>query len=175
MSAPPAADATAFRRLMGRWATGVSVVTAREGERDFGLTVNAFLSVSLAPPTVLVSLGHEADTTPVVARTCRFAVSVLSHEQRSVSEKFARTSTPEVKFQGSGFHRTPSGLAILDGALGTFDAKVTKTLEVGDHTLFAGVVEHVTAGPEAAPLLFFRSQYAEPAGADLVRLPRPKP
>jgi flavin reductase (DIM6/NTAB) family NADH-FMN oxidoreductase RutF len=172
-SAPPA-DATAFRRLMGRWPTGVSVVTSRDGERDFGLTVNAFLSVSIAPPTVLISLGHEADSTAVVARTGRFAVNLLAAEQRSHSERFARIAPPETKFQGVAIHRTSSGLAALDGAVAVFDAKVAKSVEVGDHTLFLGTVERMETGPETAPLLFVRSQYAESAGPDLVRLPKPR-
>lgn len=174
MTGATPADPTAFRRLMGRWPTGVSVVTARDGERDFGLTVNAFLSVSIAPPSVLVSLGHEAESTAIVARTGRFAVSLLSQEQRSLSERFARVGPPEAKFQGVPLHRAPSGLAFLDDAVAGFDAKVVRSLDTGDHTLFVGAVERLETGPEVAPLLFFRGQYAEAAGPDLVRLPKPK-
>ncbi|MCI4356159.1 MAG: flavin reductase family protein [Thermoplasmata archaeon] len=174
MTSAPPADPTVFRRLMGRWPTGVSVVTSRDGERDFGLTVNAFLSVSIAPPSVLVSLGHEADSTAVVARTGRFAVNLLGHEQRSHSERFARIATPEAKFQGVAIHRTPSGLAALDGAVAIFDTKVVKSLDTGDHTLFVGTVERMETGPETVPLLFVRGQYAESAGPDLLRLPKPR-
>jgi flavin reductase (DIM6/NTAB) family NADH-FMN oxidoreductase RutF len=174
VSGTSAADPVAFRRLMGRWATGVSVVTTRDGERDFGLTVNAFLSVSIAPPTVLVSLGHEADSTAVVARSGRFAVNVLSHEQRSLSERFARTTPPETKFEGVPVHRAASGLALLDGALATFDATVTKAVDTGDHTLFVGVVDRMETGPEATPLLFVHGQYAEAAGPQLLRVLPPK-
>jgi len=169
-----AVDPTQFRRLMGRWPTGVSVVTTRDGERDFGLTVNAFLSVSLAPPTVLVSLGHEADSTPVVRRTGRFAVNVLSHEQRALSERFARTVPPEEKFRGLPVHRGRSGLPLLDGAVATLEATVTKAVEAGDHTLVLGAVDRLDVGPEVPPLLFLRGQYGEMAGPDLVRLPRPR-
>ncbi len=78
-TAPPPApvDGAEFRNLMARWATGVSVVTARDGALDAGLTVNALLSVSLAPPSVLVSLTEDADTTPVIERTGLFAVNLL--------------------------------------------------------------------------------------------------
>jgi flavin reductase (DIM6/NTAB) family NADH-FMN oxidoreductase RutF len=170
-----AADPTSFRRLMGRWPTGVSVVTTRDGERDFGLTVNAFLSVSLAPPTILVSLGHEADTTPAVRRTGRFAVSVLSIEQRALSERFARIAPPEEKFRGLPVRRGASGLPLLEGVVATLEASVTKAVEAGDHTLFLGAVERLDVGPEVAPLLFLRGQYGETAGPDLVRLPKPRP
>ena len=159
---------------MARWPTGVSVVTTRDGERDFGLTVNAFLSVSIAPPSVLVSLGHEADSTEIVARSGRFAVSLLAHDQRALSERFARTGPPEAKFQGVPVHRSTSGMALLDGAVATFDAAVVKSLDTGDHTLFVGAVERMETGPEVAPLVFFRGQYAEPTGADLLKLPRSK-
>jgi flavin reductase (DIM6/NTAB) family NADH-FMN oxidoreductase RutF len=174
VSAAPPVDATAFRRWMGRWPTGVSVVTAREGERDFGLTVNAFLSVSLAPPTVLVSLGHEADSTDVVARTGRYAVNLLAAEQRGLSERFAKAIPPVEKFRGVPIHRGPSGLAWLDGAVGVLDATVTKALEVGDHTLFVGRVDRLELSADRPPLLFHRGQYAEPEGTDLLRLPRPR-
>jgi flavin reductase (DIM6/NTAB) family NADH-FMN oxidoreductase RutF len=168
-------DPTAFRRLMGRWPTGVSVVTTREGERDFGLTVNAFLSVSLAPPTILVSLGHEADSTEPVRRAGRFAVNVLSHEQRAVSERFARAVPPEEKFRGLPIHRGRSGCALVDGSVATLEATVAKAVEAGDHTLFLGVVDRLDVGGDTIPLVFLRGQYAEAAGPDLLRLPKPKP
>ena len=175
MSDATAVDPTSFRRLMGRWPTGVSVVTTRDGERDFGLTVNAFLSVSLAPPTILVSLGHEADSTAVVRQAGRFAVNVLSQEQRALSERFARTGGPEEKFRGLAVHRGLSGCALLDGTVASLEATVSKSVEVGDHTLFLGAVDRLEVGPEMAPLVFLRGQYAEGAGPDLLRLPRPRP
>ncbi len=175
MSDAGAVDPTSFRRLMGRWPTGVSVVTTREGDRDFGLTVNAFLSVSLTPPTILVSLGHEADSTPAVRRAGRFAVNVLAQDQRALSERFARTTPPEEKFRGLAVHRGPSGCALLDGAIATLEASVTKAFESGDHTLFVGVVDRLDVGPEVPPLVFVRGQYAEPAGPDLLRLPKSRP
>lgn len=174
MSGAAAPDAGSFRRWMGRWPTGVCVVTSREGERDFGLTVNAFLSVSLVPPTVLVSLGHEADSTAVVARTGRYAITLLAADQRGLSERFAKTTPPEEKFRGVAVHRGPSGLALLDGALGWLDATVTKAVDLGDHTLFVGRVDRLEAGADRTPLVFHRGQYAEPESPDLIRLPRPK-
>jgi 4-hydroxyphenylacetate 3-hydroxylase, reductase component len=167
-------DAPTFRRWMGRWPTGVCVVTSRDGERDFGLTVNAFLSVSVVPPTVLVSLGHEADSTAIVARTGRFAVNLLAADQRALSERFAKTVPPEEKFRGVPVHRGPAGLALLDGALGSLDATVSKAVEFGDHTLFLGRVDRLEAVADRAPLVFHRGQYAEPSEPDLLRLPRPK-
>lgn len=162
-----------FRRLMGRWSTGVSVVTAREGTVDFGLTVNALLSVSLTPPLLLVSLTHDADTTPVILRTGRFAVHLLAHDQRPLSERFASMAAPREKFDGVRTHRLPDGLAALDGALATFDCRLDRSFPVEDHRLVVGEVESVEAGPDGLPLLFFRSHYGETEGTDRVRLPPP--
>lgn len=168
------ADPTAFRRLMGRWATGVSVVTAREGDVDHGLTVNAFLSVSLRPPLVLVSLTQEIDTTPVIERTGRFAVHLLAHDQRALSERFAAVVPPAEKFRGLPVHRGASGLARPDGVLATFDCAVQGTFPVADHRLVVGAVEEVEEGRDVPPLVFFRSGYADADPDGVLRLPPPR-
>ncbi len=168
------ADPAEFRRLMGRWATGVSVVTARAGATDFGLTVNAFLSVSLQPPLVLVSLTHDADTTPVILASGRFAVHLLAFDQRDLSERFASTAPPSEKFSGLPVHRGVSGLARPDGALATFDCRVRTSFPLTDHLLIVGEVEELETGRDATPLLFFRSAYGESDGSDRLRLPPPR-
>lgn len=174
-ASPPSAAGAAFRRLIARWATGVSVVTAREGENDFGLTVNALLSVSLSPPSLLVSLSHDADTTPVVHRTGRFGVTLLAHDQRPLSERFARMAPAAEKFDGLPLHRGPGGLALLDGGLAAFECRVVQEVESADHRLFVGVLEHAEAGRDVSPLLFFRSGYSELVAEGVLRLPAPRP
>jgi 3-hydroxy-9,10-secoandrosta-1,3,5(10)-triene-9,17-dione monooxygenase reductase component len=175
MSVPVPVDSATFRRGMGRWATGVSVVTAREGETDAGLTVNALLSVSLAPPSLLVSLTREADTTPLIERSGRFSVNFLAADQRPVSERFARTDPPAEKFRGLAVHRSPGGLALLDGTLGAVECRVVSKTPAFDHLLILGEVVHQELGRDGPPLLFFRSAYAETQGSDLLRLPPPRP
>jgi flavin reductase (DIM6/NTAB) family NADH-FMN oxidoreductase RutF len=167
MSATP----VAFRQMMARWPTGVSVVTARDGDHDVGLTVNAFLSVSLDPPTVLVSLGLDADSTPVIERTQRFAVNVLAASQRSVSERFAQTIPSEKKFAGNPIHRGPDGLARLNGTLATFICRVRVIHAAGDHRLVLGEVEDLEAGTDAPPLLFYHGGYGETDAQGRVTLP----
>ncbi len=167
------ADAAVFRRFMGRWATGVSVVTAREFEVDAGLTVNALLSVSLAPPSILVSLTRDADTTPLIERSGRFAVSLLASGQRALSERFASTIPPAEKFRDLVFHRGPHGLALLDGALGSLECRVVSHTPAYDHLLILGEVTYEELGPEGAPLLFYRSGYGEASTAETIRLPPP--
>lgn len=175
MATPPAVDRDAFRRLMGRWATGVSVVTARDGEVDAGLTVNALLSVSLRPPAVLVSLMHDVDTLPVIERSGRFAVSFLAGDQRPMSERFASTQAPAEKFRGVALHRGPFGGALLDGSLGALECLVRSRLPAFDHVLLLGEVVYQEAGREAPPLLFFHSGYSEAEGPDRVRIPTARP
>ena len=170
----PGTDPMAFRRLMGRWPTGVAVVTARADGRDHGLTVNALLSVSLRPPTLLVSLGNEADTTPVVERSGRFAVSFLASAQRSVSERFALTLPPEEKFVGQALDRTPEGLAVLPGALARVECRVRAVVPQLDHRLVLGEVEWIDLADDSTPLLFHRSGYAEVDGEGRLRLPSPR-
>jgi len=167
---PPSVDPAEFRALAARWPTGVTVVTAREGSMDAGLTVNAFLSVSLAPPSVLVSLTQDADTTPVIERTGSFAVNFLAADQRELSERFARAVAPAEKFVGVPVHRGMTGVALLDAALGAVECRVTSRVEMHDHVLFVGDVVHQELGREAPPLLFFRSAYAEAEGSDRLHL-----
>ncbi len=173
MDPSPTVDSGVFRQLMGRWATGVSVVTAREFEVDAGLTVNAFLSVSLAPPSVLVSLTREADTTPLIERSGRFAVSLLAADQRALSERFARAISPAEKFRDLPFHRGPHGLALLNGSLGALECRVVSHTPAYDHLLLLGEVVYQELGPGGSPLLFYRSGYGEARGDDTVRLPPP--
>jgi flavin reductase (DIM6/NTAB) family NADH-FMN oxidoreductase RutF len=164
-------EGKAFRRLMARWATGVSVVTARDGDSDGGLTVNAFLSVSLNPPTVLVSLMRDVDTLPLVERSRRFAVNFLAADQRSLSERFARTVPPAEKFRDTAFHRGSGGVALLDGTLGALECRVASLTPAYDHVLVVGEVVSQELGREAPPLLFYRSTYAEADGPDRLRFP----
>lgn len=165
----------AFRAMMGRWATGVSVVTAHDGTEDAGLTVNALLSVSLDPPSLLVSLQANVDTLPVLRRSRAFAVSVLAAGQRSLSDRFARPVPSVEKFRGLAFHRGVTGAPLLDGALAGLECRVVSTVPTFDHVLVVGEVVRAEEGSDGLPLLFFRGGYAEPEGVDRLRLTRRSP
>jgi 3-hydroxy-9,10-secoandrosta-1,3,5(10)-triene-9,17-dione monooxygenase reductase component len=173
--APRAVDAESFRRFMGAWATGVSVVTARDGTRDAGLTVNAFLSVSLAPPTVLVSLQKEVDTLPVLDASRAFAVSFLAADQRALSERFARAVPSAEKFRGLAVHRGTTGAALPDGTLGAAECRLVSRTPLYDHVLVAGEVVRLERGRDAPPLLFYRSAYGEADPEGRLRLSGPPP
>jgi 3-hydroxy-9,10-secoandrosta-1,3,5(10)-triene-9,17-dione monooxygenase reductase component len=175
MGGAPEVDRSAFRRLMARWATGVSVVTARAGDRDGGLTVNAFLSVSLNPPSVLVSLTTDVDTLPLVERSRRFGVSFLAADQKPLSDRFASTIPSPEKFRGVAFHRGSDGLPLLDGTLGALECRVASMTPAYDHVLVVGEVVRQELGRDAPPLLFYRSTYAEAEGPDRLRVPSTGP
>ncbi len=160
---------------MARWATGVTVVTTRDAEVDAGLTVNAFLSVALEPPTVLVSLTLVADTTPLLERSRTFAVNLLAADQRAVSERFARTIPPAEKFQGLPVHRGATGAALLDGTLGNLECRVVDWLPRRDHVLIVAEVVREEVGRDAEPLLFYRAGYATSEGGGRLKLPPAPP
>ncbi len=168
---PPSPDPSRFRRLMARWATGVSVVTARENGRDRGLTVNAFLSVSLEPPRILVSIATDADAWPAIQRSRAFAVSVLAAGQRGISQRFASRASPEEKFAGIDLHRGATGVALLDGTLAVFECHVEQEISAGDHVLVLGSVVALEEGVDAPPLVFYRSGYATAEPNERLRLP----
>ncbi len=167
------AEPARFRALMGRWATGVAVVTAH-ADVDAGLTVNSLVSIALDPPTVMISLQDDVDTLPVLTRGGWFAVSFLAADQRAASERFARMIPTAEKFAGIPFHRAPKGSPVLDGHVGAMECRVVDRRTVQDHVLVLGEVVHVEPGRDTPPLVYFRSGYAEAEGSDRLRLPPPR-
>jgi 3-hydroxy-9,10-secoandrosta-1,3,5(10)-triene-9,17-dione monooxygenase reductase component len=164
-------ERSAFRHAMARWATGVSVVTASADGVDVGLTVNSFLSVSLGPPSVLVSLMHDVDSLPYLERSRSFAVSILAYDQKEVSERFARAVPSSEKFRGLPVHRGATGAGLIDGALGWIECRLTSVIPLYDHRLVVGEVVGLEEGRDVSPLLFFRSGYATADSDGLIRLP----
>jgi flavin reductase (DIM6/NTAB) family NADH-FMN oxidoreductase RutF len=111
-----------FRAVMGHFATGISVVTTFDGDQPAGITVNAFSSVSLEPPLVMVALDRRRFITPMVRETCRFAVSVLGADQQALSDCFAHAPTQPGEprredFFGASWQPGPTVLPLLDGAI----------------------------------------------------------
>jgi len=152
-----AIEKSELRRVMGHFATGVTVITTRdESGRPFGLTANAVTSVSLTPPLILVCVDKKADTYPHFDRSKVFTVNILSDDQEGVSRRFA-TSGIE-KFEGIGYHRTETGCAILDDAVGYMDCRIIDSYDAGDHTIYLGEVLSADAN-DVPPLLFFRGGY----------------
>src|SRR5262245_38771947 len=155
-------DSDLFRKVMGHFATGVTVVTTLEDGRPQGITVNALSSVSLDPPLVMVALDRRRFITPAVRRAGRFAVNVLAEEQQALSDCFANAAvTPgRDEFCGAAWQPGRSGMPLLDGAIATLECEVVDTFSAGDHDLFIGLVGDV-ANPEhhPMPLLYYRRHY----------------
>ncbi len=167
-------DPALFRRAMGRWPTGVAVLTTGDSSGPSGMTINALLSVALEPPTLLVSLGREADSTPKVDAAGRFAVHFLSAEQRPLSERFAKVAPAAEKFAGLSTRPGLGGIPLLEGATAVLECVVRSSFDAEDHRLFLGEVVRVHLGPDAPPLLFFHSQYAAAEPSGRLQLPAPR-
>ncbi len=159
--------AQTFRRTMAHFATGVTVVTTVFDGTFYGLTVNAFCSVSLNPSLVLVSIEQSSQTHAMMQKSYIYAVNILTAQQQELSDYFARKDTNGSKsFSHIKLHTAATGAPLFDEALAQIDCRVVTTYEGGDHTLFLGEVVDVNyndamsaVGQEVQPLLYFRSKY----------------
>lgn len=150
-------DPDLFRRVLGRFATGVTVVSFLRGGAPAGMTVNAFLSVSLDPPLVLVSVRKASRFVEHVKLGDRCGINILSEAQRHLGPHFA--SQPEEEVQA---HFTDhAGTPLLDGSLAQIVARVVDIHPAGDHLLFIAAIEHLAHGPEAQPLIYFSGRYKQ--------------
>jgi flavin reductase (DIM6/NTAB) family NADH-FMN oxidoreductase RutF len=153
-------DPDSFRSVLGRFASGITVVTTRDAEqRDVGMTVSAFCSVSLDPPLVQACVDRQASLYGALAQSTRFGVSILAAEQEALSRRFA-TADSTRRFDGIGYRRGESGVVLLDDALAHLECRIVASHEAGDHTMFVGEVESATARI-ARPLLYYRGGYAQ--------------
>jgi flavin reductase (DIM6/NTAB) family NADH-FMN oxidoreductase RutF len=153
-----AVDQAQFRQLLGRFATGVTVLTARDADgRPHGMTANSLASVSLEPPLVLLSIDHAAAMHELLTTGPAFAINILSSTQETLSRRFAQER--EERFDGVGYQDSPRGLILLDGALAHLECERVATHEAGDHTILVGLVV-AGAANEGRPLCYFRGGYA---------------
>jgi len=151
-----------FRTVMGQFATGVTIVTALDGDRPQGITVNALSSVSLDPPLVMIALDQRRFIVPAIDATRRYAVNVLHEDQQWLSDCFAGANvTPNREaFCGADWRPGPAGLPLLAGAIASMECEVVDRFSVGDHFLYVGRVEGLSLDdPEAPPLLYHRRRY----------------
>jgi flavin reductase (DIM6/NTAB) family NADH-FMN oxidoreductase RutF len=146
-----------FRRACGRFATGVTIASVldRSGA-PHGLTVNSFSSVSLEPPLILISLGHAVTAIDHFRAAKHFGISVLTKEQRPLSDRFARKGHD--RFDGLEWERGVTGTPLLPGVLAAIECAVYRIVPMGDHDLFVGEVVRARVA-EGDPLLYFASSY----------------
>lgn len=164
-------DSRVFRDVLGRFAAGVTVITARAPDGvDHGMTATAFSSLSLEPPLVLVCVSKRSRAHDFIAESGSFAVNMLAAQQGALSDRFAhRIKTADGyapwpddrdKFDDLQLSRTVAGDAVLQGVLGYLACSLHKAVDGGDHTIYIGRVEQLeVCAPEAEPLVFFRGRY----------------
>jgi flavin reductase (DIM6/NTAB) family NADH-FMN oxidoreductase RutF len=147
-----------FRSALGTFATGVTIVTARDGSgQPVGLTANSFNSVSLSPPLVLWSLARSAGSMPAFARGSHYAINILAAEQRELAERFSSKAAD--RFAGVAFREGASGAPILEDACAVFECFNRSQYEEGDHIIFVGEVERCEQREGAQPLIFHGGRY----------------
>lgn len=151
-------DAIEFRRIMGCFATGVTVVTAVDQDGEFvGLTVNSFNSLSLHPPLVLWSLAVSSPLAQAFENASHFAVNVLAEDQVEISQRFALRAVD--KFAELKVRKGAGGAPLIAGCIGWIECRTRSHDRHGDHVLFIGEVERMTES-NRKPLLFLRGHYA---------------
>ena len=152
-------DPDSFRATLGRFASGVTVVTTRTDDgRDHGMTVSAFCSLSLDPPLILVCIDRTATMHPLLTPDRPLAVNILAAGQEALSRRF---SGPDPnRFDGIGFTRGLTGAPLLDDTLAYLDCRVDRLCDGGDHTICICRVVTATVRPDR-PLLYYRGGYAQ--------------
>ena len=150
-------DAAQFRQLLGRFATGVTVLTARGGDgRPVGMTASSVASVSLDPPLLLVAVAHANDMHDALVGAAHFALNILAEDQEALARRFAEVEAN--RFDGVGFREGRHGVPLIDGVLAHIECTKQSAVPGGDHTVFFGLV---TGGEvsERRPLLYYRGGY----------------
>ena len=155
-------DADTFRSVLGRFACGITIVTARdENGRDHGMTVSAFCSLSLEPPLVLLCVDQGASMYDLLRDHPSFGISILSSAQEAYSRRFAdRKTERSERFDGIAYTRGTNGVVLLDGALAHLECRVIDHHDTGDHTILVAEVDRAEA-LDGRPLLYFRGGYAQ--------------
>ena len=158
-------DKDEFRSALGQFATGVTVITTLDGDGEpHSMTANAFSSICLDPPTVMVCVAHGTHTHGYLEKTRRFGVNILKQEQQDLGAYFARK--PEDRTGDVSYHyseaadKTPG----LDDSMVFFGCEVKGAHIYGDHTIYVGEVKEMRRNDSSAPLMFYNSRWYNPAG-----------
>lgn len=156
-------DSREFRKALGTFATGITVVTTASREAGMiGVTANSFNSVSLDPPLVLFSLDRRAYSSPTFHSAGHFAINVLADDQRHLSVIFA---TPLIdKWESVDYELWNTGCPILSGTIASFECKTQHIYDGGDHLIFVGRVDKMRFELTGDPLLYFRGAYRRIGG-----------
>jgi flavin reductase (DIM6/NTAB) family NADH-FMN oxidoreductase RutF len=151
-------DHDTFRAVLGRFASGITVITARDAQgTPHGMTVSAFSSLSLDPPLVLVCIATDATMAPVLAQAETYGVNMLCAGQEPLSRRFA--GKMDDRFAGIGYRNGELGAPVLDDVLAWMQCRIVARHPAGDHVIVVGHVEHAGTG-DGKPLLYYRGGYA---------------
>ena len=154
---PAAVTSAEFRNACGRFATGVTIATVLDSDRQpHGLTVSSFTSVSLDPPLISICLGHAVTLIDLFRAANFFGINVLAEDQQPVSERFARKGLD--RFAGIGWTLGDHDVPLLEGALASIECQIDQRIPVGDHDIFVGRMIGIRVR-EGAPLLHFSGAY----------------
>lgn len=151
-------DAPQFRQLLGRFATGVTVLTSRAASGEpVGMTASSIASVSLDPPLVLVSVDMSNEMHAAMEAGTHFVLNILSAEQEELARRFAELEAD--RFRGVSYRENERGIAVLEGVVAHIECEKHSAVPGGDHTVFFGLVVggHAT---DRRPLLYYRGGYA---------------
>ncbi len=160
-----AISADEFRAAMGAWPSGVTIITARAGDRIHGMTVSDFSGASLDPPLALVCASKTSHTTSMIQEGENFGVNVLRVEQDGLSNKFASKKDEWSRFDDVETFETKTGAPLIADALVNLDCRLVAVHDAGDHLLCVGEIESAKVN-EGQPLLYFKGGYGrfEPKG-----------
>ncbi|MFQ5750803.1 MAG: flavin reductase family protein [bacterium] len=155
-----AVSSETYRQVLGRFATGVTIITVKNEDGMHGLTVNAFTSLSLDPPLVLICIQKNGVSHGYFSGTRSFVVNILNEKQEELANRFADTQlNSQQRFQQLSFQFTRDGIPILRGTLGHLECRLVNQYDGGDHSIFIGQVENAEVAETGKPLLFYESQY----------------
>jgi len=153
-----AVDQAAFREALRGWASGVTIVTSRSGDKAHGMTVSAFSSVSADPPLVLVCANRSSTTHGIIEEGGVFAVNILAAHQQEVSNMFASSQNEDSRLQRVRWSEGQTGAPLIDEALASLECRVASAHREGSHTIYVGRVEAVHT-TDAEPLLYYQGGY----------------
>lgn len=155
-------DAKEQRRILGKFATGVTVASTKVGDETWGMTANAVTSLSLDPPLVILCIQKEGQSRSKFEEGGCFALNILSEDQQEISDRFAFKGPKD--FSDLETTTAVTGAPILNNALGWVDCKLKEILPGGDHDIFIGEIVAGEAGDNGLPLLYFGGRYSRLPG-----------
>jgi len=134
-------DQDEFRRCLGSWPSGVTIITSRNGDRIHGMTVSDFSGASLSPPLVTLCCNRDSTTTGLIAEGKCFAVNILAADQQELSNRFASKKLEDVRFEGLECETAETGAPLIPGAVVNMDCSLIATHDAGDHVIYVGQIE----------------------------------